>query len=142
MSGDGLNYYPVAGDRFRVYWYHGHSNAVPRMSFALQTSGDENSGYTLSVRHTDGEIQLQCPWDGNITGYMSNPTVDEWHYLDMDWGSDGSLDGNAYNVTSDTQLGSVSYNDTSYTGGGIGLEHDGVNNQSGSVWFDSFKLIE
>lgn len=142
MPSDGLNYYPVVGDRFRVYWYHGHSRAVPRMSFGLQTSGDESSGYKLGVRHTDGVLRLFGSWDGPIKGSMDNPTVGEWHYLDMDWGKDGNLSGTAYNVTSDTQLGTVSYNDTTYKSGGVGLEHDGVGNQSGAVWFDGFQLIE
>jgi len=127
-STSGLEYYPSQGDKFSFYAYNPSSTAdVNEMvTFGLQ---DENNFYGASFSRSNNLIRLFKDGDtGNeiVAEVSVSLSLDTWYEMEVEWYTNGDITLIVYEVDQSTgsrqsQIGSLTHNDTTYTSGGIGL---------------------
>ena len=132
LPGDGLNYYPEAGDpiEFRTY--------IPELPgtqvfvvWGIQQDAWTPQSYGFRIDTNSGQISLQkCPSAGSTYNTIASTSISytghttEWLRGRVDWGADGTMIGSVYDA-SGTQLGSsIQATDPDYTAGGVAVETD------------------
>ena len=140
--GDGLPYYPSAGDSFS-YWVMG-SDGADRIncSYGVQ---DHANRYLVRVNFATDYLRL---WrlEGNtaytLEAQSASPAIEEdtWYYVDVEWRTDGTHHVSLYD-TDDTELAELTYTESSpkWTDGGIGYDAY-LADDGGTVYFDDVKI--
>jgi hypothetical protein len=135
FSTSGLANYPEAGDTIQGYVRFSGSGSgnIAGYTFGVQ---DETTGYWAYLDEDEG-IKL-ATLDFNTVNVTTVSVTDGiWYRMVVEWGAAGSITHTVYDDT-DTEVGSVSMTDSSYTSGGFGL-HAQQNSQD--TWFDTFEII-
>lgn len=135
ISRDGLNTYPVAGDRFS-YWFQltgGAINGVVNITYGVQDH--ENRYY---VQLDEGSHLRFAKLQNNTADWFDHTSVScqegVWYELEITWDENGDQTAVLYDE-SRNRLANVFGTDSTWTGGGIG--YDGyLSSSGGSVYFD------
>lgn len=136
IPGDGLPNYPQQGDTFEAVMYGLDSYDGDRMGvlFGVQDNHDGTDNwdgldaYFAFVRPADNQIDIERIADGSATVLSSTSTTvphEETLRTVVDWGTDDSIDVTVYD-SNDSEVGSTSTTDDTFTSGGIGWEGTGV----------------
>ena len=124
-STSGLSHYPSQGDSFDVYVYLHGAYINSGVAFGLQ---DKDNYYLAEIMNESSDILALVKVESGrftlLAGEFGNafPPDGEWLRLHVDWGSDGTITITLYD-SGETQLGQVSAQDTTYSGGGVGFRH-------------------
>lgn len=138
-STSGLNAYPAQGNtfEFHVKSPDGGSNNQVKFAYALTNGfrGGNDDCYVVDFRYGDGQINFNRRNSGNSstldTNSVSIPTS-EWLRCQIQWGGNGDHIVTVWNA-SDTQIHSMTNNDTDYTSGGIGFTNNSTGSTSGQL---------
>lgn len=131
----GLNAYPSQGDTFRCWMQPKNaSGGVGEWHFGLT---DSNNNYAAVMNTGASSFDLAVRDAGNKTNLASasyNWNA-EWYDIEIEWLSDGTINGTVYDSTG-TQVASASATDTTYSSGGIGF----LDFNAGYYW-DHYRVI-
>jgi len=122
LSYSGLPNYPVAGDIFSFYAKEitsSNDNTSIYTAFGVQ---DSSNNYGVKVRKAS---PISIVKDRSVVVSGSNYINDGvWYDVEVSWGTNGDIVVTVYEVdgsgTRTNQYDQISYNDTSYTSGGVG----------------------
>jgi len=136
QPGDGLNYYPSAGDTFSVWFRTTGGANQTNFTYGVQ---DHENRYFLRFEVPNDKILLARAdsnpttiIDSNSTGFSLSE--DAWYEAEIDWASDGTHTATIFDANG-AQVAQVSGTDSTWTSGGIGF--DAYLYASGeTVWYD------
>lgn len=130
--GDGLSYYPKAGDTFRWWGRTSVGTYWLLLYFGCQkgTGGvdDRPDGYAAFLQFDNGELILRKREANTNYKLASAPfsfSVDTWYDVEVEWGADGTIVIRLLD-TAGNVLKSVSRTDTTFTSGGITWQTEAV----------------
>jgi archaellum component FlaF (FlaF/FlaG flagellin family) len=141
----GRTAYPQIGDTFEYYLYFTDADDISRTFFATQ--GDEggipDNGYQLQCRATNGQFMIMQNEGGTENTLASTPfdfsnNLNEWLQVVCEWSVDGQFEVALY-AEDGTELATLSANDTTYDGGGVGVFNNNAVT-SATVYVDEFKI--
>lgn len=144
FPGDGLPYYPEAGDTFRWWGRTSVSEHWILLYFGSQkgTGGpdDRPDGYATFLNFANSEFILRKRESNTNYKLASTPfnySLDTWYDVEIQWGTDGTivlrlLDSNG------NELASVSATDTTFTSGGITWQTEA---QAGPKYMDYVRKV-
>jgi len=119
-TSDGLNYYPQAGDTWRI-WFQPNSwgnSPYLRVQWCRQ---DSSNYYMISLEDTGWQIRSVS---GGSTTYVASSstaiTAGNWYELEMQHGAGGAMTATVYNADG-SQHSQISGTDSTYTSGNIYL---------------------
>lgn len=128
-STSGLPAYPQQGDSVVYHSYIETENATNRFWFGVQ---DENNFYYIDLdadeanENPSGEEEIQIAQkQAGSTTLQANTTIgnipkDEWLEVNLNWTTDGWINASVHYESNGTKLGEVSWQDTTWSSGGIG----------------------
>lgn len=125
FPGDGLDYYPEAGDTFRFWVKTSVGEYWILLYFGcVEGSGgvdDRPDGYAAFLNFKRSELRLRKR-DNNTNNTLSATSytfaTDVWYEVEVQWGTNGTITVRLFDEAG-TELGSVSATDTTFTSGGI-----------------------
>lgn len=116
-DGNGLNYYPEAGDTIRWNFYFSGGGSWPFVDMRFAVNGSSN--YQCSLNRAKQQVRIYKDASTAIAEDTSpGLPVGEILEAEFDWGSGGSLTLTVYD-SQDNQISQVSANDSDYSDGGI-----------------------
>lgn len=151
-STTGLYDYPTQGDTFAWNAHLVNSgNPIQFAFFALQneTEPTTDSCYRVMLDARDDNLQLGR-WDsGSFTELDSGSAtwpLDQWIEIEVDWQTNGTIAVTAWTLdgsgSRDTQLGSLSPSDATYSSGGVGWGvNDGTPGTPTTVYVDHARIL-
>lgn len=144
FPGDGLPYYPEAGDTFRWWGRTSVGQYWMLLYFGCQkgTGGVENrpDGYAAFLHFKNGELILRKREAGTNYKSASAPfsfSVDVWYGVEVEWGADGTIVIRLLD-TAGNVLASASATDTTFTSGGITWQSEA---QKGIKFMDHVRKV-
>jgi len=142
-STSGLPRYPQAGDTFEYHVYFDSSSGVsdPGLDFGFAYQDADNMYFISTDRN--GELELKKRDGGSQSTpasdtSLSNFSYDEWHKVQVEWEEGGSITVSIFD-SSDTELGSISTVDSTFSEGGIEWEQG---NQDSVLYTDFARITD
>jgi len=122
-STSGLNSYPSQGDTFLYYvrFTNNNDDSQARMFYGVQSASNARDSYWIMLLPSLSDFRSRV--DG-ITKTSSSPSIpyNTWLEVEVVWGTDNSHQITLSNHETSTQIDQLTFNDSTYTSGGIGFE--------------------
>ena len=153
FSNTGLANYPVAGDKFSVLIENvGNRNIFAGIIFGNQSNNSDNYYWGISQPPVGGAFSdmefLKDTSNGNLgtrTRFQGALSFGSFPYrLEVDWGTNGVIQCQVFEDSTNTLLGDESVTDTDYNSGGIGflgLRPSGGNTAATEFLWDDFLIF-
>lgn len=139
-STTGLPVYPSQGDTFRCYFRTTVASTSVRFGWATQSESEFSDGYEIRAVEND-EFRLFETTTGELDIDTSmNFSVDTWYYVEVTWGTDGSITATLHQASDDAQIGSLSATDSTFTSGGISLTANATGDGT-TTFYDYINIV-
>lgn len=145
LEGNGLNYYPQAGDECKIWLRFEDAAGDSSTNMGFNFGAVDTSNYYRVLHQFDGDTYLQEFGDQGQTlsnANTYNQAAGEWVEFTLRWPADPSVDPIELLVSdeSGTQQGSVSSTHSNpHTGRGVGLEYNGQSNSAFLGYWDWYR---
>lgn len=140
-STTGLNAYPSQGDTFRCYFQTNELTTDLRFGWGAQSETEFPDCYELRMVQND-EVTL---WEASSNTTLDSDTsmtfsTGTWYYAEVTWGTDDSMTVTIHQESDDTQIGTVSATDSTFTSGGISLTANATGNGT-TTYYDYVHIL-
>ena len=143
FSTTGLPRYPEAGEKFNVRLRLEFSeNSETRFTFGVQ---DSSNLYNVDIRSSDNRFRVFVT-DGGSTTILDESTAGTisdsvWYTCEVDWAVSGTTTLTLFDESM-SQVDQISFNDSTFTSGGIGWRTFQRVGETGSGFVDDFIIID